>query len=71
VEDIMKELKLSPWHERLGLAAGALLAVVLSLGGVAALFASQSGELDQVVAWFKSAPGERPMAGEPPRKQGV
>jgi hypothetical protein len=71
VEDIMKQLKLSPWQERLGLAAGALLAVVLSLGGVAALFAAQSGELDQVVAWFKSVPAERAMAGEPPRKQGA
>ena len=64
----MKELKLSPWQERLGLAAGAVLAVVVSLGGVAALFAAQSGELDQVVAWFKSGPGERPMAGDPERK---
>ena len=64
----MKQLKLSPWQERLGLAAGAVLAVVVSLGGVAALFAAQSGELAQVVAWVKGAPSERPMAGEPARK---
>lgn len=64
----MKQLKLSPWRERLGLAAGAVLAVVVSLGGVAALFAAQSGELEQVVAWLKSVPSEHPMAGEPARK---
>lgn len=67
----MSQLKLSPWKEKLALAAGALLAMTVSLGGVAALFAGASGELEQVVAWLWEPPAEQAMAGDPPRKPGA
>lgn len=66
-----QQMKLSPWKERLALAACALLAMSVSLGGMAALFAGSSGELDQLVAWLRGPPAERALAGDPPRKPGA
>jgi len=44
------------WQAKSGGGAAALLATLVTLGGTALLFASASGELDQLSAAAKAAP---------------
>ena len=44
------------WKAKSGAAAGALLATLVTLGGVALLFASASGEADHLAALLETAP---------------
>jgi len=68
--NIMEKAKLAGLSLRAEVFAvlGAMLACVLSFGGIVVLYASASGELDLGVAKLRAAPAASAVAVEAPRK---
>ena len=66
----MEEVRLAglSWRAEVIAVLGAMLASLLSFGGIVVLCASASGELDVALAKVRAAPAASAVAVEAPRK---